>query len=423
MSASRDSARIYCARLAGTPVFDPIGDRVGFVHDVLVVFRLKGNPRAVGLVVEVAGRRRVFLPITRVTSIANGQVITTGLLNMRRFVQRSVETPVVAEILDREVTIKETGVVSTVIDAAIERVSEREWALTTLYVHPKRTVRGEPSALTVAVNQVSGLHESELRQDAAELLIQFGGMKPADIADVLRELPTDRQRAVAAAMTDERLADVLEELDEADGADILSGLDIDRAADVLDVMQPDDAADLVGGLPTAQAARLLERMDPDEAEDVRRLLTYEVRTAGGLMTTEPIILPPEASVAQALASASRKDIAPALSSLVFVCRPPLETPTGQFLGAVHLQRALREPPSLPLGTIIDTAIGSVEPTDGIGQITRTLATYNLTALPVVLDGHLVGAVSVDDVLDHLLPDDWRDADEDQQDEEPGVPNV
>jgi len=99
-----------------------------------------------------------------------------------------------------------------------------------------------------------------------------------------------------------------------------------------------------------------------------------------------------------------------------VCRPPLETPCGRFLGVVHIQRALREPPSAMIGTIVDTDVEGVAPDVGIGTVTRLLATYNLTAVPVVDDESLVGAVSVDDVLDHLLPEDWRDADEDATDE-------
>ncbi|MGO1583480.1 MAG: CBS domain-containing protein, partial [Actinomycetaceae bacterium] len=117
------------------------------------------------------------------------------------------------------------------------------------------------------------------------------------------------------------------------------------------------------------------------------------------------------------AHARRRDIPAALSALVFVVRPPLETPTGRFLGVVHLQRALREPPTTPVGTLLDKDVDAVLPTDGLGKITRLLATYNLTALPVGdEDGRLLGAVSVDDVLDHLLPEDWREADEDVTDE-------
>ncbi|MCF2707375.1 magnesium transporter [Arcanobacterium haemolyticum] len=410
------STRVFGARLAGTPVFDPIGDRVGSVYDIVVLFRHKGDPLAVGLVVEVVGRRRVFLPLTRVTSIANGQVITTGLVNIRRFQQRPAETLVLGQLLERHVVLTQTGEQATVVDAAIEQVRGREWRLTTLFVRTVRGSAGGQRSLTIAVSDATGLSAPAQSQGTRAIMAQIGTLKPADVADVIRDLPADRMQDVANALTDERLADVLEELGDEDRVDILSGLDIDRAADVLDAMQPDDAADLVAELPTEQAALLLDKMEPDEAEDVRRLLSYDERTAGGLMTTEPIILPPDATIAQALASASRADIAPALAAIIFVCRPPTETPTGRYIGAIHLQRALREPPSLMIGSIVDADVEAVEPSDGIGKVTRLLATYNLTAIPVVDEGLLVGAVSVDDVLDHLLPEDWRDADEEETDE-------
>ena len=102
--------------------------------------------------------------------------------------------------------------------------------------------------------------------------------------------------------------------------------------------------------------------------------------------------------------------------VAFIARPPQETPTGQYLGMVHIQRALREPPQTLLGTILDRDIESVDPNAHIATVTRLLATYNLTVLPVVdEDGHLHGAVSVDDVLDELLPEDWRDFDDDVTD--------
>ncbi|MDO4887357.1 MAG: CBS domain-containing protein [Actinomycetaceae bacterium] len=407
---------VYAARLAGTPVFDPIGDRVGTVYDVVVLFRLKGDPLAVGLVVEVAGKRRVFVPLTRVTSIHNGQVITTGLLNIRRFSRRPAETLVLAQLLERQVHIRESGEEAVVVDAAIAQIKPREWQLTTLYVRTSKKSPGGQRSFTVPVRQVTGLTNPAASQGSETILTQIGELKPADVADVLRDLPAERRQAVASELSDERLADVLEEMGDEDRIEILSSLDVDRAADVLDVMQPDDAADLVGDLPVEQAAVLLEHMEPSEAQDVRRLLAYEQRTAGGLMTTEPIVLPPEATIATALASARRQDITPALSAIMFVCRPPQETPTGQFLGVVHIQRALREPPSAMVGTILDTDVEGIPPMAGIGTVTRLMATYNLTALPVVDDGALIGAISVDDVLDHLLPDDWRDADEEVTDE-------
>ncbi|WP_226921025.1 magnesium transporter MgtE N-terminal domain-containing protein [Georgenia subflava] len=415
------SSRVYVARLKGTAVFDPLGDQVGRVHDVVVLVPVKGAPRAVGLVVEVSSKRRVFVPLTRVTAIDAGAVITTGLVNIRRFAQRATETLVVAELLDRHVTMRDGSGSAVVEDVAIEQQRNRDWLVTKLFVR-RSSGRGglglrRGEALVVDVTDVLGLAGTPEQQGATALLATLEDLKPADLADVLHDLSDTRRLEVAAELDDERLADVLEELGEEDRVSIVSGLDVERAADVLDAMQPDDAADLVSELPTAKATELLERMEPEEAEDVRRLLAYDEHTAGGLMTTEPLILPPEATVATALAHARRQDVTPALAAMVFVVRPPLETPTGKLLGVVHLQRALREPPHELIGALLDKDIDAVLPKDDIGKVTRLLATYNLTALPVVDEGgRLVGAISVDDVLDHLLPTDWRDADDDVTDE-------
>lgn len=397
------SAQVYAARLAGMPVFDPVGDRVGLVYDVVAQFQFREDPLAVGLVVEVPGRRRVFIPLTRVTSITKDQIISTGLVNIRHFVQRPAETLVLTEILDKPVTVGPEQEPATVIDAAIEQRG-REWGLTTLYLRKEQ----DRQYLTVPVSTVHGLSDSAFTSDPLGAFPLRSGLKPADLADALRALPAEQRSASAEKLTDRRLADVLVEMSKDDRAEILSSLDIERAAAILDIMQPDDAADSVAELSAEEAARLLERMEPGEAQDVRRLLIYGEHTAGGLMTTEPLILPPEATIAEALASARRADIPPALATVIFVCRAPLETPTGRLLGVLHLQQALREPPSLPVGTVIDTDFEMLNLDAGIAAITRLLATYNLTALPVVEDGLLVGAVSVDDVLDHLLPEKWRD---------------
>ena len=412
----RQAQTVYAARLIGTPVFDPIGDQVGTVYDVVALFRLKGDPLAVGLVVEVVGKRRVFLPLTRVTSIANGQVITTGIVNIRRFSQRPAETLVFAQLIERHVHLRETNEEAVVIDVAITQTKPREWQLTSLYVRTgKRSVGGQRS-FTVPVREVTGLMNPAAVQGNVSILAQINELKPADVADVLRELPAGRMQAVASELTDERLADILEELGDEDRIEILSSLDMERAADVLDVMQPDDAADLVAELPDAQAQSLLALMEPEEAEDVRRLMTYEESTAGSLMTTEPVIFGPNATVAQMLAAVRREDIPASIATVAFIARPPQETPTGQYLGMVHIQRALREPPQTLLGTILDRDIEAVDPNAHIATVTRLLATYNLTVLPVVdEDGHLHGAVSVDDVLDELLPEDWRDYDDDVTD--------
>lgn len=408
------------ARLIGTSVFDPLGDEVGKVHDVVVLLQMRGEPRAVGFVIEVSSRRRVFLPLSRITAIEPGAVITTGLMNIRRFTQRHVETLVVGELLDRVVTMRDGSGTVTVRDVAIERDRGMDWKVTRLFVQrassgPLGLRRGE--TFTVRPDEVSGLAASADQQGATALLATLEDLKPADLADVMRDLPQDSQMRVAAELTDERLADVLEELGNEDAVALLSRLEAGRAAHVLDAMQPDDAADLVADLPQLKAAELLGLMEPEEAEDVRRLMAYDEYTAGGLMTTEPIILPPESTVATFLAQSRKAEVPPALAAVGFVCRPPLESPTGKFVGMIHFQRALRERPQRMVGSIVDTDVDSVRPEDSIGTVTRLLATYNLTALPVLDDaGRLLGAVSVDDVLDHLMPDDWRVADEAVTDE-------
>ncbi|MBD5786906.1 magnesium transporter [Cellulosimicrobium terreum] len=410
---------VFVARLAGTSVFDPIGDQVGRVRDVVVLLRPKGLPRAVGLVVEVPGRRRVFLPLTRVTSIDGGQVISTGLVNMRRFEQRAMETLALGELLERSVEFVDGSGTGTVEDLAIERQRTGDWLVAKLYVRRAGEHKGtlrlrrRGDAVVVDTGAVTGLAgRTGAAQGAAMLVAAYDDLKPADLADVIHDLGDTRRLEVAGALDNERLADVLEELPEDDQVAILSGLDNDRAADVLEAMQPDDAADLLHELPEAQAAELLELMEPDEARDVRRLLAYDEDTAGGLMTTEPVVLGPETTIATALAQIRRKDLAPALASMVFVVRPPLETPTGRFLGVAHFQRLLREPPHAAVGSVLDTDVEGIAPEAPLGRVTRILATYDLLCVPVLdPEKRLLGAISVDDVLDHMLPEDWRETDD------------
>jgi Mg/Co/Ni transporter MgtE len=202
---------------------------------------------------------------------------------------------------------------------------------------------------------------------------------------------------------------VLEELPEEDQVEILGQLPDERAADVLEEMSADDAADLIAELPPDTADTLLKLMEPDEAEGVRRLMSYEELTAGGMMTTEPVILPPDATVADALAHVRVAELTPSLAAAVYVCRPPLEPPTGRMLGVVHIQRMLREPASTLLGRMLDGQFDEVDPDDSLEDVARHLTTYNLVAAPVLdEEGRLLGVVTVDDLLDHLLPDDWRD---------------
>ncbi|MFI7355180.1 magnesium transporter MgtE N-terminal domain-containing protein [Streptomyces avidinii] len=407
--------RIFVSHLSGVPVFDPNGDQVGRVRDLVAMLRVGGRPpRLLGLVVEVVSRRRIFLPMTRVTGVESGQVITTGVVNMRRFEQRPTERLVLGELLDRRVTLVASSEEVTVLDVAIQQLpARRDWEIDRIFVRKGKSgaLRRRGEALTVEWSAVTGFSLEEHGQGAENLVATFEQMRPADVANVLHHLTPKRRAEVANALDDDRLADVLEELPEDEQVEILGKLKEERAADVLEAMDPDDAADLLSELPEDDKERLLTLMRPDDAADVRRLLSYEENTAGGLMTTEPIVLRPDATVADALARVRQADLSPALAAQVYVCRPPDETPTGKYLGTVHFQRLLRDPPFTLVSSIVDTDLPPLRPNASLPAVTTHLAAYNMVAVPVVDEsGSLLGAVTVDDVLDHLLPDDWRETD-------------
>ncbi|MGH3918884.1 MAG: magnesium transporter MgtE N-terminal domain-containing protein [Pseudonocardiaceae bacterium] len=408
------TTRVYAARVAGLPVFGPDGEQFGRVRDLVTALRIGSRPpRVLGLVVELVIRQRIFVPMLRVTSIEPGAVaLATGTVSLRRFSLRPNETLVIGEILDTRVHVAATGAVAVVVDAGIEQARTRDWVITKLAVRERIGRLGRRGPVQVlGWDEVAGLTLAEVSsrgQGAEQLLALFEGMRAVEVANTLRDLPAKRRHEVVDALDDERLADVLQELSEDEQAEVLDHLGDERAADVLEAMNPDDAADLLGELAHPERERLLRMMAPEESAPVRRLLAYSSDTAGGLMTPEPVVLTPDATVAEALARVRNPELTPALASMVFVCRPPSATPTGRYLGCAHLQRLLREPPSDLVAGVLDTELARLGPQASLAEVTRYFAAYDLVCAPVVdTEGHLLGAVSVDDLLDAALPDDWR----------------
>ena len=409
--APSSATSVFISRIRGLPVLDGAGDQVGKVRDVVIQRRAAGRPpRVKGLVAELFARHRIFVPMTWVMRVDAVQVVITGPVNTRRFERRESEMLVIDDLFDRTVQRLDQPGPAVIFDVAMRAARSHDWVLSEValreVVKASRLVRRGHTSI-VDWSEVDMLRV-EHGQGTEQLIAQMEDMKPADVARELHDMSPERRAEIASALDDGRLADALEELPEDEQVALITVLDTDRAADVLEEMDRDDAADLIAELAPELAEALLARMEPEDAKDVRRLLNYAEFTAGGMMTPEPLILPPDATVAEALARVRDAELTPALACMVYVCRSPLETPTGRFIGAVHFQRLLREPPSTLVSGLIDSDLEPLTAAANLHAVSRYFATYNLVNAPVTDDEHrLIGAVTVDDVLDHVLPEDWR----------------
>ncbi len=393
---------IYVSRLLRLPLVGSDGVPIGGLDDVVLAPRGPSQPpRLLGFVANVQ-RRQIFVNGNRVREIDSaGAHMQTGTVDLRRFEPRPGELLARGSIFDRQLDGR------VVNDVALEATTEpRGWQVASVSVGPGGLLRRRRSSRDVPWNQVAALFDTDAtgRQVAA-----LRDLHPAELAATIRRLPPERRRILAEALEDERLADLLEELPEEEQVRLIESLDIERAADVLEEMEPDDAADLLAELPAAERNELLEEMDADEAQPLRRLLRYEADTAGGLMTPEPVIVTATTTVAEVLARTRSPELPAALAAQVFVVEPPTQTPTGRYLGWVNFQRLLREPPGQPVGECVEGEPVAVAPDLSELEVARRLAAYDAVAVPVCDSaGRLLGAVTVDDVLDRVLPAGWRE---------------
>jgi flagellar motility protein MotE (MotC chaperone)/sporulation protein YlmC with PRC-barrel domain len=404
------SQTVFVSRIKGLPMLDPNGEQVGRIRDVVVQYRASGRPpRVKGLVVELFAMRRIFFPMERVHSIDINQVIISGLVNTVRFSRREHEVLIVDDLFDRKVSREGSDTPATIYDVSIRHSRSKDWEVAEVAI---RESSGRPfnrgHTVIVDWSEIPEFTSAIAQHSAEEHVSRLAELRPADVAQELHDMDPARRAEVVRIMDNDQLADALEELPEDEQVELIALLDTERAADVLEEMDPDDAADLIAELDEKRAEDILSEMQPEDAEDVRQLLAYDAETAGGLMNSEPVILAPDATVADALADLRRAELTPSMASVAFVCRPPLDTPTGRYLGGVHIQRLLREPPSILAARVIDSDIQPLSPDLTVAQVSRYFATYDVMCAPVVdAEGRLLGAVTVDDVLDHILPEDWR----------------
>src|SRR5208283_272750 len=391
--------QVFTARLRGRPLLDSEETSIGRVRDVVLLPAAQGDaPRALGLVVTLQ-RRHIFINFGRIAEMSiDGAHLRGGTVDLDRFTRRTGEI-LASELYNKPV---ENG---TVVDVAITpSTTGRGWKVSSLAITRGRGLRLRSTQI-VPWDEYPELFQAGA---LAEQLADLREMNPTDLANAVEGMSPTRRSQLAAALDDEELADLLEEMPEQDQIRLLASVGLERSADVVEEMEPDDAADLLAEMPDDQRERLLTAMESVQAADIRRLLRYDATTAGGLMTSQPLIVTPETPVAEVLARIRDPDMPVIAAAQVYVCEPPMVTPTGRYLGSVGFQRLLRRPPSALVGQCVDQASVFVRPDLPEPELAARLAAYNLISVAVCdEDGRLLGAVTVDDVLDHLLPPGWR----------------
>jgi CBS domain-containing protein len=390
---------VFTSRLAGRELLDKDELPVGRIHDTLILPTASGEPPWVlGLVVTLH-RRQIFVNMGRIAEISvSGAYLQGGTVDLRKFARRP------GEMLASELYGQRAGD-AVVLDVGITAAQSRRagWEVSVLALGQRRGLRPQTTAVVPWDKYPDLFKVGEL----AERLVQLRELRPKDLADAVLSMSPTRKIQLAAALNDHQLADVLEQMTEEDQARLLSGLSSERGAEVVEEMEPDDAVDLLATLPEQQRETLLATMEHVQAADLRRLLRYGPATAGGLMTSHPMVVTPDATVAEVLARIRRAEVPPTAAVQVYVCEPPASTPTGRFLGTCGFQRLLRHPPAESVTKCIDET-SYVRPEMSDHQVAVRMAGYDLVAVAVCDEqGHLLGAITVDDVLDRLLPPDWR----------------
>lgn len=386
------------SRLVRLPLTDDDGDALGRVAD-LVLAPTGDKLRVLGIVANVQ-RRNIFVNVARIAEIdATGVRLTGGTVNLRSFHRRPGEQLAAADLLDTKIDD------SYLTDLAIAPSEDGAfWYVVQAALGRRGPLRRRAPEVVPWSAVSSHFSTTPAMDEAAELR----DLHPTDVVGRLQALPPARRQEVVALLADEQVADLLEEMPDEEAVHMIETLDLERAAHILEEMEPDDAVDLLADLPEVERAALLREMRPEESVPLRRLLAYDENTAGGLMTPEPVILPETATVAEALATIRVREIPTELAAQVFVTQAPTSTPTGRFVGVVSFQRLLREQPSTRLDECVGGTPDPVAPDLPLRDVAERLASYDLLALPVCDHaGRLVGAVTVDDVLDHVLPEGWR----------------
>ncbi|HWS90808.1 MAG TPA: CBS domain-containing protein [Pyrinomonadaceae bacterium] len=403
---------LYLSQVLGRPIREVEGERVATLKDVIV--RLgEDHPPVTGLVARYR-RRDFFVPRARVASIdSNGVRLNSDILDLRRFARRDGEVLLARDVLDKQLIDVDGKRVVRVNDVQLIETGG-EWRVTGADV----TLAGLWRRLTphnfVGTNRpvevIDWADVGYLATDAATVQLKssrdkLARLHPVEIARLAEALSRHHGSEVIEALDDETAAETLEEMHAEDQARIIGDMEEERAADILEHMSPDEAADVLGDLPEEKAEDLLELMEQEEKADVQELLPYEDDEAGGLMTTEFVVLPRQLTAGEALARLREMAETPNMIYYLYVVE---DEGSWRLCGVIALRSLILADPGAPLSEVMRDEFQFARPRDPARDVAETIAEYNLLALPVVDDaGDIAGIVTVDDAMEYLLPKDWR----------------
>ena len=403
---------LYLSQVLGRPIRDMEGERVATLKDVIV--RLgEDHPPVIGVVARLR-RRDFFLPRARIRALdEQGVRLSSDILDLRPFARRDGEVMLAKDVLDKQlIDVDGKRVVRVndvqLIEAAGElRVTGADVSLAGLW---RRLTPHNFIGTNRPVEVIDWADVGYLATDAATVQLKssrdkLARLHPVEIARLAEALSYHQGAEIIEALDDETAAETLEEMADEDQVRIIGEMEEERAADILEWMSPDEAADVLGDLPEEKAEDLLERMEGEEKADVAELLPYEDDTAGGLMTTEFVVLPKELTVGEAIARLREMAETPNMIYYLYVVEAE---GSWSLLGLITLRSLILSDPSYPLHAVMRTEFQRAHPDDAARDVAETMAEYNLLALPVVDDeGDIAGIVTVDDAMGYLLPKGWR----------------
>jgi CBS domain-containing protein len=404
---------LHLSQVLGAPLVARDGERIGRVADLIVRLEERGYPPITGLRATIAGRD-VFVPAERVADLAAGRVQLSGeQVDLGRFERRPDEVLLGKDVLDRQLINVEGARLVRASEIELARV-EGWWRVVGVdtgvrgfarRLLPRRAagrVGAGPFLDWAEIEPFVG-HVPNVRLRVAHP--KLARLHPAQIADLVEAASHDEGAEILATVgsDEEREADVYEELDPAHQLEFIAERSDEEAAAVLARMAPDDAADLIADVDEARREALLSRLPAGHQRKVRALLGFDPATAGGLMSPDFLCLYEQGTVAEALDRVRRATTPPETMALVFT----MDT-HRRLEGAIGLVDLVRADPDDRLEEIAAPDPPRLRADAEFEEVARLMADFNLLVAPVVDDeGRLIGVITVDDVLEVLLPSGWR----------------